>query len=80
MASNVLESYGIDPEERLKRMERLANDFTIDRHQPIRRYADLIISFFNSLEQLKCSLSNIHVISLFSTLVLILGITTLVLK
>ena len=38
MASNVLESYGIDPEERLKRMERLANDFTIDRHQPIRRY------------------------------------------
>ena len=51
MASNVLESYGIDPEERLKRMERLANDFTIDRHQPIRRYADLIISFFNSLEQ-----------------------------
>ena len=52
MASNVLESYGIDPEERLKRMERLANDFTIDRHQPIRRYADLIISFFNSLEKM----------------------------
>ena len=48
MASNVLESYGIDPEERLKRMERLANDFTIDRHQPIRRYADSIIWFFQS--------------------------------
>ena len=52
MASNVLESYGIDPEERLKRMERLANDFTIDRHQPIRRYADIIISFFHSPERL----------------------------
>ena len=51
MASNVLESYGIDPEERLKRMERLANEFTIDRHQPIRRYSDIIISFFNFSER-----------------------------
>ena len=66
MASNVLESYGIDPEERLKRMERLANDFTIDRHQPIRRYADIIISFFHSPERFSNkTLLFVYSISLF---------------
>ena len=77
MASNVLESYGIDPEERLKRMERLANDFTIDRHQPIRRYADIIISFFHSPE------INFVICIFYQfifTLISILDTTTLVLK
>ena len=79
MASNVLESYGIDPEERLKRMERLANDFTIDRHQPIRRYADIIISFFHSSERFINFVIYIFYKFIF-TLISILDTTTLVLK
>ena len=78
MASNVLESYGIDPEERLKRMERLANDFTIDRHQPIRRYADIIISFFHSPERLNFVICIFY--QFIFTLISILDTTTLVLK
>ena len=78
MASNVLESYGIDPEERLKRMERLANDFTIDRHQPIRRYADIIISFFHSPERFNFVICIFY--QFIFTLISILDTTTLVLK
>ena len=37
-ASTNFQDIGMTPEDRLKRMENMANDFTVDRHQPIRRY------------------------------------------
>ena len=36
-ASTNFQDIGMTPEDRLKRMEVSANDFTVDRHQPIRR-------------------------------------------
>ena len=37
-ASTNFQDMGMTPEDRLKRMESMANDFTVDRNQPIRRY------------------------------------------
>jgi len=37
-ASSNFQDISMTPEDRLKRMENKANDFTVDRHQPIRRY------------------------------------------
>ena len=36
-ASSNYQDISMTPEDRLKRMENKANDFTVDRHQPIRR-------------------------------------------
>ena len=36
-ASTNFQDIGRTPEDRLKRMENSANDFNVDRHQPIRR-------------------------------------------
>ena len=37
-AATNFQDIGMTPEDRLKRMENMANNFTVDRHQPIRRY------------------------------------------
>ena len=47
-ASTNFQDIGMTPEDRLKRMENMANDFTVDRHQPIRRYVinTVAVSYF----------------------------------
>ena len=44
-ASTNFQEIGMTPEDRLKRMENMANDFTVDRHQPIRRYVINTVKF-----------------------------------
>ena len=56
-ASTNFQDIGMTPEDRLKRMENMANDFTVDCHQPIRRYVistqklnkDYVVIFINML-------------------------------